>query len=305
MKLTVDISHRYSCMRSHTATHLLHAELIKIFPQTKQAGSYVGPDELRFDFFAQRGLTNEELIHITQTINKTITHTLPVSVMEMKYEEALKTGAKAFFEDTYPEIVRVVSIGSWISVELCGGTHVSETSQIGSFAIIEQTAVAAGVKRITALTGPKVATHLQDVQSHIESVAQKLNVPVKQLDAKIDKIITEAEEIKDNYSHVLAKYIRETKKSWSFKEIDLDYIIYLGDWTEKDITMPDWTFKDFFETCKQINELSISRIVYTKSWQYALFHPQAKEILLQLAIKGGGSSTLMQGRDDNIVKLLQ
>ena len=111
MKLTVDISHRYSCMRSHTATHLLHAELIKIFPQTKQAGSYVGPDELRFDFFAQRGLTNEELIHITQTINKTITHTLPVSVMEMKYEEALKTGAKAFFEDTYPEIVRVVSIG--------------------------------------------------------------------------------------------------------------------------------------------------------------------------------------------------
>jgi alanyl-tRNA synthetase len=97
-------------MRAHTATHLLHAALTNIFPQTKQAGSYVGPDELRFDFFAERLLTSEELQQIVSQINTSITANLPVSVAEMSYDDAIKTGAKAFFEDTYPEVVRVVSI---------------------------------------------------------------------------------------------------------------------------------------------------------------------------------------------------
>lgn len=115
MKLSIDRAHRYACMRAHTATHLLHAELGKIFPQTKQAGSYVGPDELRFDFFADRGLTHEELNIIAHCVNQAISANELVSVQEMSYEEALKTGAKAFFEDTYPEIVRVVSIDELVS----------------------------------------------------------------------------------------------------------------------------------------------------------------------------------------------
>ena len=110
MKLLIDIAHRIACMRAHTATHLLHAELTKIFPQTKQAGSYVGPDELRFDFFSQRSLTEDEIKEITTTINSIIRANEQVSVQELPYEEAIKTGAKAFFEDTYPDIVRVVSI---------------------------------------------------------------------------------------------------------------------------------------------------------------------------------------------------
>jgi alanyl-tRNA synthetase len=111
----------------------------------------------------------------------------------MSYEDAITTGAKAFFEDTYPEIVRVVAIGTGLSVELCGGTHVSETSQIGSFFITEQTAVAAGIKRIVALTGPKVAAHAQVLQDNLDQIANKISVPVKQLDAKIEKILAESE----------------------------------------------------------------------------------------------------------------
>ena len=178
MKLLIDIAHRIACMRAHTATHLLHAELTKIFPQTKQAGSYVGPDELRFDFFSQRSLTEDEIKEITITINTIIRANEQVSVQEMPYEQALTTGAKAFFEDTYPEIVRVVSVGfegnRAYSVELCGGTHVRETGQIGSFVLIEQSAVAAGIKRVTALTGPKVSDYVMQLQSHIEQVSTKI-----------------------------------------------------------------------------------------------------------------------------------
>lgn len=91
MKLSIDRSHRYACMRAHTATHILHAELTKIFPQTKQAGSYVGPDELRFDFFTERGLTNAELCDIAQHINQVIADNEKVSVQEMPYEQAIAT----------------------------------------------------------------------------------------------------------------------------------------------------------------------------------------------------------------------
>jgi alanyl-tRNA synthetase len=130
-------------MRAHTATHLLHAQLATIFPQTKQAGSLVDEDYLRFDFYADVALTQEQIDAIEQTINTQITQALPVDVQEMSYDTAIQAGAKAFFEDKYGNMVRVVSIGDKLSVELCGGTHVSNTAHIGTFAIIGQESVAA------------------------------------------------------------------------------------------------------------------------------------------------------------------
>lgn len=116
----VTSSRRTACMRAHTATHMLHMLLAEIFPQTKQAGSYVGEDELRFDFFADRLLHKEELDNITQRINVLINEDYTVSTSEMNYQQAVASGAKAFFEDKYPEIVRVVRIHDTQSVELCG-----------------------------------------------------------------------------------------------------------------------------------------------------------------------------------------
>lgn len=97
-------------MRAHTATHLLHAALSEIFPQTKQAGSYVGEDELRFDFFADRLLDTKEIEHINHQINAIIREHHLVTVTEMSYQDAIASGAKAFFEDKYPERVRVVKV---------------------------------------------------------------------------------------------------------------------------------------------------------------------------------------------------
>ena len=157
-RLHIDASRREANKRAHTATHLLHARLIGLFPQTHQAGSYVGPDELRFDFVAERMLTDGELAELTQNINDFIAQGQQVMTRELPYQEALQSGAKAFFEEKYPETVRVVSIPGTrsaqdvYSLELCGGTHVDNTAHIGAFIVTEQTSIAASTRRIVALT---------------------------------------------------------------------------------------------------------------------------------------------------------
>lgn len=130
MKLTVDHAQRFAKMRAHTAAHLLHAELVKIFPATKQAGSFVDEDYLRFDFAADRSLTSEELAKIQSNINTIIYAALPVTTTETSFDEAVKLGAKAFFEDKYGDVVRLVKVDQDISTELCGGTHVTNTKDI-------------------------------------------------------------------------------------------------------------------------------------------------------------------------------
>lgn len=191
--LSVNLPRRSALSRAHTATHLLHAVLVSLLPDTKQAGSYVGEDELRFDFYADNLFPDNQLATIAQTINTAIYSSYPVTTAQMSYEQALESGAKAFFEEKYPEVVRVVSILSpdLKSVELCGGTHVSNTAQIGGFVITEQSTVAAGIKRISALTGPKLAEHLLSLQAEKQKLANKVGVPVKQINAKIEKILTE------------------------------------------------------------------------------------------------------------------
>jgi len=122
MKLQVHPQQRYAKMRAHTATHLLHTALIKYFPNTKQAGSLVDSDVLRFDFYADTLLTAQQLKEIETTINAHIYQSLPVEITETSLEEATKLGAKAFFEEKYGDQVRVVSIGegkTTISTELC------------------------------------------------------------------------------------------------------------------------------------------------------------------------------------------
>lgn len=129
MQLSVDPIQRYAKMRAHSATHLLHAQLAAIFPQTKQAGSLVDEDYLRFDFYADTLLTDEQVATIETNIGDIIVQAHPVTIQEMSYDDAITAGAKAFFEDKYGDTVRVVSIGSQkqeassqklISIELCG-----------------------------------------------------------------------------------------------------------------------------------------------------------------------------------------
>jgi alanyl-tRNA synthetase len=306
MQIQIDIPHRYACMRAHTATHLLHAELAKIFPQTRQAWSYVWPDELRFDFFSDRSLTREELQHITSSIDTSIYQNHTVSMTEMPYEEAIQTWAKAFFEDTYPEIVRVVRVGDTdqtLSVELCGGTHVTETSQIGAFCIIEQTAVAAGTKRISAYTGPKVATYVTMLNNTLDQIADKVGVPTKQLESKIDKLLTENKNSSDMLDALAKQYVRTlwTGESMaSFHDQSLNIILPID---TNPLAQTLW-FATMIDALRWYSGLQ-SRLIYNTSGQYALFAPNAKILCKELGLKGWWSDTFVQGRDENIVKTVE
>ncbi len=149
----VDSGRRWDIMRNHTATHLAHAALRKVLgAHVKQSGSYVGPDRLRFDFSHHQPLTPDETEQVEKIVNEEIIKGTPVSTDLMPVEEAKKTGAMALFGEKYGDTVRVVSVDKF-SKELCGGTHVHNTGQIGPFIITLETGVASGVRRLEAITG--------------------------------------------------------------------------------------------------------------------------------------------------------
>jgi alanyl-tRNA synthetase len=157
----VDVETRDATRRHHTATHLLHAALReRLGPHVRQAGSLVAPDRLRFDFAHFSPLSVDERRTIEQDVNAQIVRNAPVLTEERSTDEAIKAGAMALFGEKYGETVRVVSISGY-SLELCGGTHVRATGEIGPFVITEEAGVAAGVRRIEALTGSAAMAYIQ------------------------------------------------------------------------------------------------------------------------------------------------
>ena len=151
----VDVPLRDATRRNHTGTHLLHAALRQVLgPHVKQAGSLVAPDRLRFDFVHFHAVTPDELRRIEQIVNEAILRNEPVTTSVRNTQEAIAAGAMALFGEKYGDRVRVVAIGDGVfSTELCGGTHVRATGEIGSLLVTEESGVAAGVRRIEALTG--------------------------------------------------------------------------------------------------------------------------------------------------------
>ncbi len=162
--------------RNHTATHLLHAALREVLGEhVHQAGSVVEPDRLRFDFTHHGPLKPEQLVEIERRVNRGVWSSVPVVLEQKPYKEAVSGGAMALFGEKYGDTVRVVTIPG-LSVELCGGTHVRNTSEIGLFKIISETGVAAGVRRIVALTGPRAFELLADREHALARVAERLKV---------------------------------------------------------------------------------------------------------------------------------
>jgi alanyl-tRNA synthetase len=188
----VDASARDATRRNHTATHLLHAALRQqLGSHVRQKGSLVAPDRLRFDFSHAQPLTADERLAVERVVNEQVYRDAPVTTDVRPTEEAVKSGAMALFGEKYGDTVRVVSIPGF-SLELCGGTHVSATGQIGPFVLTEEAGVAAGVRRIEALTGAGAVAHLQARVGALHDVVAALGVPEAQAATAVAKLQGEA-----------------------------------------------------------------------------------------------------------------
>lgn len=299
MKLVVDVQQRYAKMRAHTATHLLHAVLDEMLWGTKQAWSLVEQDYLRFDFAAKQPLTNDQLAQIDSKINHWIAHSLQVTTTECAYAEAIKLGAKAFFEDKYGDVVRVVSMQdgdvSLTSIELCGGTHVTNTNHIGAFKIVEQEAVASGVRRIIAVTWPKVAIQAHTLEKELHALAEKLDCQPKQLTEKLDKVLKTYTEQQATIEQLTTQLVGTALAKLSAHKIADDVLAY-------DCTpLATFAFKDIVTQAKTLRPTS-NLCLYAASGSFALLFPGgwAKAFADALHLKGGGSDTLVQGKDGEI-----
>jgi alanyl-tRNA synthetase len=187
-RLRVDETSRRLTQGNHTATHLLQAALRKILgTHVKQAGSYVGPDKLRFDFSHFEALSPETLSAVEEEVNRVVFSPRPVTWESLPYEQAVAAGAMAFFGEKYADIVRMVTVPD-VSRELCGGTHVRNTAEIGLFHILSEGAVAAGVRRIEAVTGLPAWRCLREEAGTLHGAARELKVAAPEVPERVRKL---------------------------------------------------------------------------------------------------------------------
>jgi alanyl-tRNA synthetase len=200
----VDHRARHATQCNHTATHLLHAALrARLGAHVRQAGSYVGPDKLRFDFSHGAALSQQELRDVEDRVNDWIARADPVHPITTTLEEAKRLGAMALFGEKYGEVVRMVEIGEGgggggtpYSRELCGGTHVANTAEIGVFRVIAETSSAANVRRIEALTGPAAVTLLRAHDRELSRAAATLRTNVEQVATLVDEREAERKQLR-------------------------------------------------------------------------------------------------------------
>jgi len=193
--LQVDEASRRATARNHTATHILQAVLIEVLgDHVKQAGSLVTPERLRFDFTHFSPLSAEELQRVESEVNRRIRGNRPVAAEEMSHEEAVAGGATALFGEKYGARVRVVSVGDF-SMELCGGTHTGAAGDIGLFRILQETGIAAGVRRIEAVTGERAVELTQQQQATLDRLAGLMKSDRQQAEGRLQKLLERQKEL--------------------------------------------------------------------------------------------------------------
>jgi len=187
-ELVVDEARRMRIRRNHSATHLLHLALRTVLgPQAQQKGSLVGPDRLRFDFTHNKPLTADEIRRIEDLVNERTLSNHPIQTEVLGMDEARQRGAMMIFEEKYGDVVRLLSMGD--SMELCGGTHARATGDIGLFKIVSEVGVAAGVRRIQAVTGDGALAHLREVEDTLSRAAHAAKSSPQALPDKIEKLL--------------------------------------------------------------------------------------------------------------------
>ncbi|UCD25164.1 MAG: alanine--tRNA ligase, partial [Gemmatimonadota bacterium] len=203
VKAIVDEPRRRDIERNHTVTHLVHAALRNVLGKhVRQAGSVVAPDRLRFDFSHHAPVTAEELSAVEAEVNRGIWLNAVVNSSDMPYDEAIRAGAMALFGEKYGDVVRVIEVPG-ISIELCGGTHVRSTGQIGLFHFTHETGVAAGVRRIEAVTGPGAYAYVKAMGSRLEAASETLRTSPEHVSRKIESLIEEKKQLEKQVQQLL------------------------------------------------------------------------------------------------------
>ena len=192
----VDEARRDSVRRNHTATHLLHRALKDLLGEgCHQAGSHVGPDRLRFDFTHDRSLTTDQIDALERAVNAEVLANARLDTDLMSVEAAKESGAVALFGEKYPDPVRVVAVGEY-SRELCGGTHCRAAGDIGQFRIVGEGSIAAGIRRVEAVTGDTALNRMQDDRTLLASLAKQVNAPAAEIAGRFAKLAAEAKALR-------------------------------------------------------------------------------------------------------------
>ena len=309
IKMSVEKEKRSAIAIHHSSTHLVHAALRAVLgDHVQQKGSLVDENKLRFDFSHTKPLTKEEITKIEDIVNKEALKNLEVKTELMKLDDALKSGAMALFGEKYDDDVRVLTMGeNSYSVELCGGTHVNRTGDIGFFVITNQSSVASGIRRIEALAGSKSIEHVKKLRDVNLSLQNSLNVSADELQEKVNSLIEENKKLK-----------KSSKSKSAKKSVISSEMHEFGDWKliveqvdvedTKDLrSLADEQKNTNEKLCVVIFTESSNKIALvcgvTKNLSESL---SAKEVVSELSNqingKGGGRSDFAQGagETDNI-----
>ncbi len=243
------LQRKATCLH-HSATHLLHAALRKVLgTHVAQKGSLVNANNLRFDFSHFAKMTDDELLQVETIVNEKIRENHPVVIKEMPKEEAMKTGAMALFGEKYSDVVRVVIIDPNYSIELCGGTHVGYTGEIGILKLTSETAIAAGVRRIEALCGAVAEKYIGETEKNLSAIATLLKNP-KNIGKAIEGLQTENAELKKKLESFEAKLLIGIRNELVANITTINGFNFIGDIIE--VSNPDALKKICFDLKNEI-----------------------------------------------------
>ena len=225
----VNVEKRRKTAVHHSATHLMHAALRNVLGiHVQQKGSLVNEDYLRFDFSHFSKMTKEEIEKIESIVNQKIRENIPVVIKQMPKDEALKTGAMALFGEKYGEMVRVVMMDPSYSIELCGGTHVGNTGELGFFKIINETAVGAGLRRIEAVSGKAAEDFINEELEEFQSVKEHLKNP-KDIRKALESLLSEKEKLHKQVDQLESQILATVNKEISANSILINRINFIGE----------------------------------------------------------------------------
>ena len=301
LKLAVEPDKRASAASNHSATHLMHAALKHVLgSHVEQKGSLVDASKLRFDFSHPKAVTKDEIKQIELLVNQHTLNNAEVKTELMKLDDAIASGAEAMFGEKYDDEVRVLSMSDGFSVELCGGTHVTRTGDIGMFVILSESSVSSGVRRIEAVTGAKAVELALEIRSQLQDVQGILNVGASQVSSKVEDLVKENKSLKKGNKSNAKSSVDLKEVTHKIKNLDL-VLIEADTQNIQDLRkLVDSSKKDQSERCVLILSHQDSKVVMvcgvTDDIQESL---SANDVIQAIAKasdgKGGGRKDFAQG----------